>query len=116
MGAQRSGRETALVRMRDAVETLSLPGEDALDSLPVGAHRADRLALLFDEEYTAYVASLSSLPSESQLGALQALDAEFSAMSDPSNRDLWTEVAVREHPQWEQVRLLARKAMREFGW
>jgi hypothetical protein len=84
--------------------------------MSVGGNRPDKLALLFDEEYTVFIGSLSSLPTEAQLRALQLLDSELNTMSGPDNASLWTESAFVAHPQWERIRSFAQQTLREFEW
>jgi hypothetical protein len=103
-------------RLAAAVLGLSLPGKEAVASIPEGPNRVDRLALLFDEEYTDFMGTLAALPSESQLIALQELDGALNAISGPDNRSLWTEAAVEQDPHWAEIRELANRVLREFGW
>ena len=102
--------------LADAVLDLALPGDQALARKPEGSHGPDELAVEFDEAYTAYVASLDQLPSDSQLQSLQALDAAIAAMSGSANSELWTERSFRSHARWGEVRTLARAAATRFGW
>jgi len=103
-------------KLLEAVHSLALSGRDALGSIPDGPDRPDRLALLFDEEYTDFMEGLAVLPSESQLLALQLLDRAVNAISGPENRHLWTEAAVERDPHWEEIRQLAQSVLHEFGW
>ncbi len=106
----------SLHKLAGAVRSLSLPGCDALAEIPEGPDRADRLALLFDEEYTDFMERMAVLPSEPQLIALQELDRTLNAISGPDNRSLWTEVAVEHDPHWNEIRQLAGIVLREFDW
>ena len=98
------------------IRILALPAEETLAALPEGPDRPDRLALRFDEEYTAFMAKLVDLPSEAQLVSLQELDRALNAMSSPNDQALWTEEAVVHAPEWEQIRFLARQVVAAFGW
>ena len=109
-----AGRGTASERLRAAVEMLSLPGSEALARR--GSSLPDALAVEFDEAYTVYVACLAALPSESQLAALQALDEQLQAMSDPSQGDKWTATAMKSDADWAVVRARARAVLSAFAW
>lgn len=103
-------------KLASAVLSLSLPGRAALASIPEGADRADRLALLFDEEYTDFMDTMANLPTEAQLIALQDLDRKLNAISGPDNRALWSDSAVEHDPHWEEIRQLADRILRTFDW
>lgn len=112
---------TPVIRAREAglhtaVRNLSLPGKDALSEVVCQGNCADGLALSFDEHYTTFMESMTSLPKDAQLLSLQALDTALNAMSGPENLDLWTDAAFASDPQWESIRELARKVMTEFSW
>ena len=68
---------------------------------------AEGLVVEFDEAYTAFVDGFERLPSESQLTALQAVDAKLASMVRAKDASLWTLRACREDPCWGEVRTLA---------
>lgn len=80
------------------------------------AGRVENLVVEFDEAYTAFIESCDVLPGESQLEAVQAVDARLSSMVRAADASLWTERAHRESARWSEVRGLAAAAMRAFGW
>lgn len=98
-------------RLLMAVEALSRSGELPLSDAGVPA---DELAARFDDLYTDYVGSLTRLPSESQLGALQALDSAVHELSGVENAPLWKQAAVRGDPRWHEIREIARIVLCEF--
>jgi hypothetical protein len=98
-------------RLLTAVAGLSRSGEQPPAD---GAAPADELAARFDDLYTDYVGSLTRLPSESQLVALQALDAAIHQLSGVENAGLWKEAAVRGDPRWHELREIARIVLAEF--
>lgn len=104
----------AVRRLRAAVELLAMPGDSALARAGVG--RPDALAVEFDEAYTVFVSSLSALPDEAQLAALQRLDQQLQIMSDPDLRSKWTAEAMKTDGDWEDLRALARAALTAFSW
>jgi hypothetical protein len=99
-----------------AVRNLSLSGKEALANLPAGLHRADALALSFDDQYTSFMESMTNLPEQAQLLSLQELDSALNAISGPENVKLWTDASFASDPRWNEIRSLARKVMVEFGW
>jgi hypothetical protein len=44
------------------------------------------------------------------------LDSALNAMSGPQNAALWTEEALQSRPEWENVRNLAQRVLKSFGW
>jgi hypothetical protein len=106
-------RETGL---HQVIRHLSLPGKAALIEVSSSGNCADRLAVTFDEQYTCFMESMTTLPEDNQLLSLQELDAALNAMSGPENLDLWSDAAFANDPQWETIRELARNVIDEFGW
>ncbi len=102
--------------MKQVIRTLALPGKEALVPLPGAVEAPDALAIRFDEVYSEWVDAMTSLPSDTQFMAVQALDSQLNAMSDPSRRELWSNESFLVHPQWEEVRVLARRILDEFDW
>ncbi len=102
--------------MKDVIRKLAMPGKDALTALPGAVEAPDALVIRFDEVYTSWVDSITNMPSEAQFMAVQALDSHLNAMSDPKNRDLWTNESFLVHPQWNKVRALARRILDDFDW
>lgn len=102
--------------LAQAVLDLARPEAQALARKPAGRRTPDSLAVEFDDAYTAYVENLEQLPTDAQLESLQALDAALTAMTGPANRELWTESALKNHPRWAEIRVLARAATTHFGW
>jgi hypothetical protein len=80
------------------------------------AGRVENLVVEFDEAYTAFIESCDVLPGESQLEAVQRVDARLSSMVRAADASLWTERSHRESDGWSEVRRLAAAAMRAFGW
>ena len=50
---------------------------------------------------------------QEQTKAIYAVDHKLPEMS--KRKDLWTELALREQPEWEEVRRLASISVREIG-
>jgi len=105
-------------RLRRAVEELATPppplGERPR-ARPVPG-RVENLVVEFDEAYTAFVEGFDALPSESQMIALQAVDAKLTRMVGAKDASLWSEAALAREPVWQEVRKLAADVLREFDW
>jgi len=110
-----AGRE---VRLRRAIVGLAEEPPSAEESRrrPPTPGLAENLVFEFDEAYTAFVEGFETLPSESQLLALQAVDTHVSAMVRARDASLWTEQARREDASWTEVRALAAHVLRVFDW
>jgi hypothetical protein len=52
--------------------------------------------------------------SERSLSLLSQISTALSEMSGHQNADLWTEAAIRERPEWANIRSLARDALTLF--
>ena len=113
MGADRKWLTESL---RQTLEALALPGEQALERMPVETVRPDELALEFDNYFTAYRGNFGAELNASQLRALGRVDELLARMSDRSNSHLWTDEAVTSHERWAEVRNAARHAIQEMGW
>lgn len=108
------GQEARLLR---AVSDLAAPPPSAEEAKrrPPTPGLAESLVFEFDEAYTAFVEGLVALPSEAQLLALQAIDARVSSMVRAKDAALWTEAARRDDAAWNEVRVLAARALRVFS-
>jgi len=102
--------------LRSAVQGLALPPQAESHQNPTETRRPDELAHEFDDHYSAFVSNAVELPTEKQLLALQALDSALTAMSGPESSALWTEVAVKTHSSWREVRRLAAVVLEAFAW
>jgi hypothetical protein len=112
-----TGSEHALLDLRDVLRRLAAPAPDQIAYLrSIGvAPIADELALELDDA----VRALPTLVAEGCLTAEQArristLDRKLESMSGGDNARLWTENALRQSVEWEQVRLLAATALAQL--
>lgn len=76
---------------------------------------ADQLALDFDEALRA-VRSTSVPWTPGQTSLVETLDRALEAMSGPQHTALWTMHALEHSAEWAELRGLAQKALRLFGW
>lgn len=92
---------------------------DVIPSNPAGAEAwatVDDLALDFDAiAPAAYGREADGDFTAAELDAVRAVDLALSAMSGARNADLWTERALRDAPEWANVRVLARRALATFA-
>lgn len=102
--------------LNKTVQALALPANEQLKLYPDGSAKADELALDFDQWHSCAVGNDADSMTQAQLGSLRAIDEALSRMSGYSNPDLWTEQALGQDVEWEQVRELARAALAAFGW
>lgn len=102
-------------KLRRAVIALAQEAEVQLSLFPDFVCKADELALDFEDGLYEMVGHEAEFTDE-QMAAIEALDRFISPMGGRANANLWTDDAVRSHPKWEQIRILARRAADAFGW
>ena len=102
--------------LKRCLHALASDGDRALASAPPGSCRADELALDYGNFISAAFGSFERDFTSEQVVALRRVDELLSAMSSEDQSDLWTDEAVRLHPRWQEVRSLARAAVRVLGW
>lgn len=96
-----------------ALHALSLDGAEALAMQEPNQRRSAQLALSFGNAVLNVVSQQPPI-GQSLLSTLSELAALLSHMSTQSPQ-LWTDDAVRHDPVWDQVRVLARKALTDLG-
>jgi hypothetical protein len=100
-----------LSSLHDAVRVLSKGAEDQIASF--GAGHPDELGLEFEDGYLLVPTLVAEgvTFSRRSLSLLSQINTALSDMSGHHNADLWTEAAVRERPEWANIRSLAREAL-----
>lgn len=78
--------------------------------------RLENLVVEFDDAYTLFVEGMTSLPTEAQMLALQAVDRQLEAMIRARDAALWTEQALREDRRWSEAQRLAGAVIEAFEW
>jgi hypothetical protein len=101
--------------LREQLELLAAPADQALARLPDACVKADELALDVDNFYQAYIGNFGDELSPDARAALRAVDESLDCMSGPANAELWMDEAVATHPAWSEVRLQAARALELFG-
>ena len=102
-----------LLSLATPLEEQPSTGQRKVISMP---GRSENLVVEFDEAYTVFVEGFEALPSESQMSAIQAVDAKLSSMVRAADETLWTDQARRHGDVWAEVRELAGRAIRAFEW
>ena len=105
--------EPILRHLQWSLQALAQPGEVQFSLFPRFVVVPDELALEFDNWYCT-ARDVTKFTTE-QVAALGALDMKLTSMS-ASGSPHWTDAALREDPDWENVRRLARGALQAFGW
>jgi hypothetical protein len=94
----------------ESLRELALPGESQLAGQADGSHKADEIALDFDDALKYWAPRIwNSLP-PAQQKAVSDVEAHLSKMSGRKNARLWTESAMLEDEAWKELRRLADRA------
>lgn len=102
--------------MKKALFALSLPGREALATLPEGTVKADELALDYDHFLQVALDNFATEFTTHQREALENVNDLLAEMSGLHSAGLWTDAAVLDHPKWLMVRERARAAWHLLGW
>ena len=113
MSADRKWLEQSL---RTALQSLAMPGDQALRTQPDHVAKADELALDFENFHRAFVGSFGSEMLPAQVAALRKIDVLLDEMSGEHLASLWTDEAVKSDERWSAVRNAARDALKEMQW
>lgn len=97
--------------LHEAVRVLSEEPEDKIAS--IGAGHPDERGLGFEDGYLLVPTLVAEgvAFSRQSLSLLSQISTALSDMSGHQNADLWTEGAIRERPEWANVRSMARDAL-----
>ena len=112
-------RETQLRYLRWSLQALAASPSEQLALFPDAVAKADELVLDFDNCAAVVRERDDAALSESQLGALAAIDQHLATMSRLASEldaDIWSEAALRDDPHWQRTRQLADEALAAFGW
>lgn len=112
-------RRGIMDRLKHALQLLAMSSEIQLSLLPDFVAKADELALDFDHWCETAIDLYSPEITEEQIRALKRVDKSLSDISwggSAYHEKLWTDEAVRDAPEWEEVRLLAKEALAAFRW
>jgi hypothetical protein len=107
--------DNILQHLRHSLQLLASPAQAQLSHFPAGwVVLTDEMVLDFD----AWLERISSYwkLSPEQMARLTELDQFLNKMSDPSQRDFWTDEALSSDPRWEEIRTLAQATLVACGW
>lgn len=107
-------RTQSLNQLRWSLQALALPYDAQRTLFPSFACVADELALDFD--HWCETAKNQHIFTADRLSALASVAALVSAMSSEKDPALWTDAALAQLPQWQEVRERARDALETFRW
>ena len=111
-----SGRsEDELLRLEWSVRGLAQMAELQMTLFPGFVCVADELAVDFDEQWRKFAGRATVFTCE-QANAIAALDRKLESMSGPDHAELWTDDALRDSSEWEEVRDLAQLVIETSGW
>jgi len=115
-----NGETSAPVRPTVAADVSALRQEllalAMLADIQARAEQADAIALEFDHWCLSILSGFEGELTVRQRALINALDAYFDELSRQEGEALWTETAIRESPEWSDIRSLARQALESFGW
>lgn len=103
-------------RLMQSIQGLAASAEQQLAIYPDFVCRVDELALDYDNWFVAVLSNDGQSLSEAQEQCLRELDGMLSSMSGGPHAALWTEKALRERREWEDLRRAARRSLAAFGW
>jgi hypothetical protein len=108
-------RESIFRRLKHSVQLLASSPEVQLRLLPPFVCKADELALDFDHWCGIAFHNYGSDLNADQQSALKALDQKFSWLTKNAKEE-WTDQAIRESGEWQEIRFLATHILDTFGW
>ena len=104
-----------LERLKHSLQLLAAPVEQQLLLLPSYICRADELALEFSHWYEVVLDNYRVEMTGEQLSSLAAIDQEFELLTR-AGKENWTEASLRSSTEWQNLRILAARALQMFGW
>ncbi|WP_433216368.1 hypothetical protein [Microtetraspora malaysiensis] len=104
-----------LSRLAEALVLLAAPAERQHDWCERCRLPEDELALIFDDVYGWAIWMVDEqqpgLLTLETKALLDGIDRALTAMSGPEHAEVWTCEGLMSDPRWEQVRILARRAV-----
>jgi hypothetical protein len=108
-------KQAIFERLKHSVQLLASLAEVQLRLLPYFVCKADELALEFDQWREVTVHNYQRDLTTEQLSSLAALDEKLDYLTT-KGREHWTDKAVNESPEWQEVRRLASRVLEVFHW
>lgn len=105
-------------QLQYALQTLALPVTAQLRLHPCDGCRVEELALAFDrwQSKVRHELTGSECLTREQVEILNRLDSKLLLLSGSRHKPVWSDTALRQSPDWRQVREMAREALIKFGW
>jgi hypothetical protein len=103
-----------LDELKWSLQALAMSPELQREQFPSFVCIADELALEFDHSWKTAADNHSFTPE--QRSVLTELDAVLGSISGREHAQLWTEQAMRDAPEWQQIRGFARRALESLSW
>jgi hypothetical protein len=99
------------------MKTLSSEAGEQIQYLnSIGSDSVDELALELEEIALLAPSKLESGEiTQAQYSLIQLLNNKLDELSDNGKIDYWTESALFESSEWEEIRTLAKECLREFN-
>ncbi len=110
----RAAPPDTILRFEWSVRALAQSAGTQFTLFPPFVCVADELALEFEEQYGRVREQNVSLGRGEV--AVRDLDKKLEEMSGPQHEELWTDDALRQEPDWEEIRVLARRVIDVMGW
>jgi len=104
-----------LERFKWSLQALAAPADVQLDLYPDSDWKVDDMAIEFEEWYED-IKKRQTFFTAKQAAVLRKLNRALDDISGPENADYWMEEALRVHPVWEKIRLMAKDALQALGW
>jgi len=112
-------RDAIFSSIEEALQLLACPAPVQLQLFPDFVCVTDEFALDFDNWQSVIIGNFGAELTSEQLGCLKAIDERFTSHSRGGasfTEQFWTDEALRESADWENIREMARRALRAFGW
>lgn len=99
-----------------AVQVVSANATTQMDVLPNWVHIPDEIVNIYNESYILVDQLIEAgLVSSYQVEALNNLHNHIHEMTLSRDTNLWTLEALKSHPKWDEMRVLAKNALKKLG-
>jgi hypothetical protein len=99
-------------RLKHSLQLLAASPDIQLQVVPAFGYRADELYLSFEHWRSKLLVHFQSELRADQLSCLDSLQQIFVEM----RHECWTDHAVADSAEWQNVRSLSVQALKTFGW
>ena len=99
------------------VQSLAQDASVQVKLFPGFAEVADELVLEHEQYQNLFLQSKDAdTLTSSQLSKISELDSYIENLSEENRKDLWTVSALRNAPEWDEIRRLSKQVIREMQW